>query len=252
MTDLNNFATQVGEDVGALRAAVPAITYHWDGTPHASQSVRRTAGQETGRNLISNPSFETGVAGVTGSNLVELGRTNLPSRVEHGAWALWPTVTQTTTTLTYVQQEAAIPPGAAYVAGRAMVMATNGSAGTARLRVSFGGGGTRLYEWMSVMRDVRAAQHVLHGAVEIPAGYTTVQLMLYLYGTGTELTEGSKFATDGWMLTAADTRDEALDGVRDYFDGDTPDQSRIDVIERRIAALEAATDPVDPGDAPEA
>ena len=39
-----------------------------------------------------------------------------------------------------------------------------------------------------------------------------------------------RFATDGWMLTAADTRDRALDGVRDYFDGDTPDESRIDVI----------------------
>lgn len=111
-----------------------------------------------------------------------------------------------------------------------MVMATNGAAASARLRVSFGGGGTRLYEWMSVLRDVRAAQHMLHGAVKIPPGYTTVRLMLYMYGTGTELTEGSRFATDGWMLTAADTRDRALDGVRDYFDGDTPDESRIDVI----------------------
>lgn len=129
--------THVGE---LIDAEVPRIEYEWTGTPHASQSVRRTAGQETGRNLISNPSFETGVAGLTGSDVVSLGRTNLPSRVERGSWALWPTVTQTTSALTYVQQEAAIPPGAAYVAGRAMVMATNGAAGSARLRVSFGGG----------------------------------------------------------------------------------------------------------------
>ena len=81
-------------------------------------------------------------------------------------------------------------PARLYVAGRAMVMATNGAAASARLRVSFGGGGTRLYEWMSVLRDVRAAQHMLHGAVKIPPGYTTVRLMLYMYGTGTELTGG--------------------------------------------------------------
>lgn len=78
-----------------------------------------------------------------------------------------------------------------------MVMTTNGGAGSARLRVSFGGGGNRLYEWMSVLKDVRASQHILHGAVEVPEGYTTVRLMLYLYGTSAELTEGSRFATDG-------------------------------------------------------
>lgn len=51
--------TYVGE---LIDAAVPRIAYEWAGAPHASQSVRRTAGQETGRNLIGNSSFETGVA----------------------------------------------------------------------------------------------------------------------------------------------------------------------------------------------
>src|SRR5690625_211755 len=45
--------------------APPAVTYEWEGEPHASPSVKRVDGEIVARNLVGNGSFTTGTTGWT-------------------------------------------------------------------------------------------------------------------------------------------------------------------------------------------
>src|SRR5699024_1998169 len=181
-------------------------------------------GQVVARNLVPNSSFELGLNGVTATRNLLLSRTTVSDRVVSGDWSFWPRAQQDITHLSYVRQEVTGLAGGGWLAFRAALRATTGSAREARLRVGFSDGGSRVYEWITSHTNVVGDMRWLEGAAQVPDGYDSARVMIYLYNeNAANLSEGASFATDGWIAGFADSEQAALDQVAEYFDGDTPD-----------------------------
>src|SRR5699024_3230487 len=129
--------------------------YEWEGEPHNSPSIKRDhTGQVVARNLVPNSSFELGLNGVTATRNLLLSRTTVSDRVVSGDWSFWPRAQQDITHLSYVRQEVTGLAGGGWLAFRAALRATTGSAREARLRVGFSDGGSRVYEWITSHTNV--------------------------------------------------------------------------------------------------
>src|SRR5699024_3468998 len=200
-------------------------SYKWAGASHASESIKYVNNVEVARNLIRDPSFESGIDDLHLSTGVDrvIRNTSQADKVKSGHWSARTRGTEDNATTAYVWKDIDDIFGASWVGLSAHVYGENVASARAALRVAFLGQGlTTQYVEVHSVQDVRGGFHKLSGVAKIPAGYTSAQMMVYLYSDDGHLGAGWT-AHDDWLFVVADSEQAALDSVLEYFDGSTDD-----------------------------
>lgn len=186
----------------------------------------------TRRNLITNPSFELGTAGVSfGSSIETVTSSTFANSVAVGARGLIITgktpatgsgvstfVCQTVPALEnqWISFGAAVRFSSTPIYGRIAILARDAVGTTlATLRGPF--------DLLTTAPNTTVANRRSFAA-QMPAGTVEAWVGLeFALGISTPgLPDGAGIHTDAWIAAAADTESAALAGVAAYFDGDTP------------------------------
>ena len=215
------------EQPDAPPAGQPGITYAWEGTPHASPSVKRVDGELVARNRFKNPSFEVDLSGITSSPTATLTRAgNLA--VASGEWGLQVEISDSTEFGGWIHQSIDVTPDdwGHWVGWSAAV---RNSINVSQLRWYY---------------EVRQGSTVLSGdyagtfdvtsdsledsprevfAAQIDEGADNVRLWLRPVTSHAY----ARYFTDDWIAAVGDSEQAALDEVATYFDGDTPDHPAV-------------------------
>lgn len=248
--DLDGFVTQVGRDVGALRSAVNYVTHEWVGEPHRSDSVKLAGGEEIARNVADDPSFELGLDHLHLGSAHDATRGGSPTFVGWGEWAVYTVLTGADNiSTTYLRADVDVSGRSGYVAWAAGV-AKRGNAALAAAPIwqvqTAGGWGSGVrgdfaaLEWKSTGDPLSRQSHV----IPIPVGAQTIRLGWCFSSSVDDYVappNGAEVWVDGWSESIASTEADAYSQARTYFDGDSPPgETRIDVLDARVAELEAA------------
>lgn len=212
-----------------------AITYEWAGAPHASESIKKIDGVEVARNVVTNPSFETGLHdwGLSSSLDGSLHRERWPQAA--GITGDYMLVAKAAGGRQWMQirgtgNDFAVPEGSSWVGIRAFVMndvatVVNGirvnlafyDADRTSLPGAFGvDGGFQNSPWYEG-RWVTAA-------VELPDGAAFVDPVFQVYNSSGTIPSGARLWLDSVIISPADSEAEALAQVAEYWDGDTPNE----------------------------
>lgn len=212
----------------------PYITYEWEGTPHASTSVMKRGHRVLARNLISNPSFETNVDGLsTGSGISRFSSSLNQDRAyagEHSA-AVWLEGSSAGGGWVGQSLQGELKPGD-WLAFSASIRRSAGPT-TFRYYVNWTGteGEFISDEPHTMFNGTMTELPRVTEAIQIPEGVSGGAVWVRVYD-GTEAPGDGLFNTDAWIAVTAPTRDEALALAETYFDGDTPNvPSQIDGYE---------------------
>ncbi|WP_140398453.1 SGNH/GDSL hydrolase family protein [Brachybacterium massiliense] len=223
-----------------------AITYGWSGTPHASESIKYVGGREVARNRAINPSFEVSASTglIVGSEVTLSGRTSVASRVSQGTHSTilsWVDDGSTSEVQGIVQQDTAVSPGQWVAVSVDVATASSGvlyAAGIITERGDSNNHITHHYpgEYAQVGQNVMTT---FTYAVQVTDPDVAVaRAGLRFSGTpGTYSLPRAWGYIDGFHIAVADTEAAARAQVAAYFDGDSPTQNRLDLLEARLDAL---------------
>lgn len=228
-------------------------SFEWAGTPHASESVMKVAGKEVARNRATNPSFETsGSSGLfVGSKVNSGSRTSVANRVSQGTYSTilsWVDDGEIAEIQSIVQQETDVLPGQWVAVSVDATTTTNGM----------------LYAAGIISERGDSNNHIAHHYLGEYAQAGQGEMTTYVYVTQVNdpavrrVRAGLRFSgtpevfglptsygyLDGFHIAVADTREDALTQVAEYFDGDTPSGSLFENLRKRVAELELGTSEV--------
>lgn len=186
-------------------------------------------GSGVARNLIPNPSFEVGVAGVTAGAGATVARfsTARPERV--GDYLLGVSVAGVTAPAWARQIVPVSGVDGQWVAFSALVGRSSGVSHARIIARCHDAGGASLGEIISPYLTLRNQNlDRLTVSRQIPVGTASIQCFVWLYGAASSATppQDGTILTDAWQAVIASTEADALAQVAEYFDGSTPSTDR--------------------------
>lgn len=194
----------------------PAVTYSWEGEPHASSSVKRVDGEVVARNLMPSPRYIDDSYSISNVDIEQSDGQSLNQITTTGGGTSYTGKTQFD-----------VEPGQWF--GSALSFEWGEGIGRVRHQVQFRGPDNESIDAPQAQSDL--SDHPGGGrsitAWEVPDGATEARIYswYYLEGTFTTAPEGSTVYIGEYSVAVADSEDAALAQIEEYFDGDTPNET---------------------------
>lgn len=211
-------------------------TYAWAGSTGSSESIKYKDRVEVARNRAINPSYEynnsTGI--ILGSAVNSSSRTSVESRVFTGNYSgIYTLVGGGSGNLatTFIQQETSATVGQ-WIAFSVSAVTTESSRFFSGVVSERSGGSHGKHHFQDKYYPI-SSSNIRDSRLTFVKQVENVDTDTVRFGISLSDSESSYnfpgtsgyYYLDGWIAAVADTREEALAQITEYFDGDTPNHS---------------------------